>query len=593
MIDCPTAERLAEFSIGNLNNELINQVAEHIESCPGCAARLAEFDSVSDEVTQVLGDMNPDLQGNTNSERLLDPGTYFASQLEKGVFQLGKFQLTQLIGSGSYGHVFRAHDTELDRIVALKILRAGSLAPDEQIQRFNREARNTARLDHSNIVTVFEVGQTDDGICLMASQYIDGQTLEQLLKSGPLDPKQAANFLIAIARALQYAHEQKVIHRDIKPSNIIVDLENQVHLMDFGLAKQLKVDETVTGAGQVMGTPFYMPPEQIEGKTVDGRADIYSLGVVMYEMLTGHRPFEGQKQLLLLQVLEDEPRPPRQLVSSIPRDMQVICQKALEKLPRSRYQTAGEMADDLQRFVDGLPIQARPAGPIKRLWTYCRQYPFAAASFAAVLMVGAVGAIYLSLLSRYFVRQTALDSAAMQSKMLDTINECYSDAVDRSSETASSGMPVPARFTIEVGNRLQDTKSGMQVRLYSDYPFLSRKDGGVPDAFGRRALDDLIENPNEPVYEFTEMNDHRVVRFATARIMSASCIECHNYHPESPKTDWKVGDVRGVLEIIRPLEQDIQRTERGLGNVLAWMGIISAILLGVGVATVLYGKKSR
>jgi serine/threonine protein kinase len=337
---------------------------------------------------------------------------------------------------------------------------------------------------------------------------------------------------------------------------------------------------------------------------VDARSDIYSLGVVLYEALTGERPFRGNRRMLILQVLEDEPRPPRQLNDRIPRDLETICLKAMAKTPARRYASAAELADDLRRHLGGEPIRARPTGRFERLWLWCRRNPLAASLLVAVTMGSAFGLWHLSLLSEQLVRSTALESAAQQSEMLDVVNALYSSqvvervqrhgiVVTHDYEAKAGAIPLPATFTIESGQRIGErSKTGMLFRLYSNYPFRSRTDGGPRDRFERDALANLGDLPDRPFYRFESYRGKPSLRYATARRMEANCLACHNNDPNSTKRDWREGDIAGVLEIIRPLDRDIARTQEGLRGTFVLMGVVSAALL-VGCGLVLAARSWR
>jgi tetratricopeptide (TPR) repeat protein/ribosomal protein S27AE len=300
--------------------------------------------------------------------------------------RIGRFELIERLGSGGFGEVWKARDTQLDRTVAVKIPHRGLLGPEE-IEKFLREARAAAQLRHPNIVSVHEVGLEDKRIYIVAD-FIDGLSLDKWLAGRHIAYCDCAALCAKIAEGLHHAHEEGVIHRDLKPGNIMIDRRGEPHIMDFGLAKREAGETTMTVDGQILGTPAYMSPEQAKGFAhgADRRTDVYSLGVILFELLTGERPFRGSLQMLLKQVMQDDPVSPRKLDGRVPRDLDTICLKCLQKEPARRYPTARALSEELGRYLAGKPIQARPVSALERMVRWCgRNRLVAASALAAVL----------------------------------------------------------------------------------------------------------------------------------------------------------------------------------------------------------------
>ena len=276
----------------------------------------------------------------------------------------GDYEINQEIDRGGMGVVYKARQVSLNRPVALKMILDGQLANEADVKRFHAEAEAAANLDHPGIVPIYEVGQ-HDGQHYFSMGFVEGQSLAHRLADGPLPPRKAAGLIRRVCEAIEYAHHRGVIHRDLKPANILLDRDGNPRVTDFGLAKKLESDSSLTGSGQIMGTPSYMPPEQARGNRheIGPAADVYGLGATLYRMVTGTPPFQAATASeTVLHVLMDDPVPPRRLNPSIPADLETICLKCLEKEPSRRYASAADLGEDLRRHLDGEPIQARPAG---------------------------------------------------------------------------------------------------------------------------------------------------------------------------------------------------------------------------------------
>jgi formylglycine-generating enzyme required for sulfatase activity/tRNA A-37 threonylcarbamoyl transferase component Bud32 len=335
-----------------------------------------------------------------SSVQIAGAGTTLGTDHAEGTRQIGRYTILQLVGQGAFGSVYKARDNSLDRIVALKVPRNGNL-PEAGAgrDRFLREARSAAQLRHPSIVSVYDVGE-HEGSPYLVSDFVEGITLADHLFAKRPTPREAAELLAEVAEALHFAHERGVVHRDVKPSNIMLGRDGRPLVMDFGLAKREAGEITMTLEGQVLGTPAYMAPEQArgEGHLVDGRADVYSLGVILYQLLTGALPFRGTTRMLLHQVLHDEPRSPRKLNERTPRDLETICLKAMAKEPGRRYQSAGDLGDELRLFLSGNPIQARPVSRLERVGRWAKRNRWAATLLAGftVAMLTAVSSLMLA-----------------------------------------------------------------------------------------------------------------------------------------------------------------------------------------------------
>src|SRR5262249_1608608 len=305
--------------------------------------------------------------------------------------ELGDYVLLEVVGRGGQGVVYRAHQKSLNRIVALKMISVGSWATEAHLKRFRREAEAAASLEHPGIVPIYEVGERD-GSCYFSMKFVEGGQLDEVAKRKPMPPRRAAELIAKVALTIHYAHEHGILHRDIKPGNILLDANGEPHLTDFGLARLVESESSVTQTLDVLGTPSYMAPEQAVGNNaaVSSATDVYGLGAVLYQLLTGQPPFAGGTTYETIKLLEDtEPRAPRLLNPKVDRDLSTICLKCLEKDPKRRYSSALALAEDLEHWLKHEPIAARRVGPLVRGRKWVRRNPTSALLAVSLIALAA------------------------------------------------------------------------------------------------------------------------------------------------------------------------------------------------------------
>jgi serine/threonine protein kinase len=663
MKSCPSDEKLAALLADALSAAERDEIADHIGGCASCQEKLARqsessgagawrpatqtqpCSEVEEEIVRRLKLARPSMAFSASipsNTPTLDvaqgrPGTSATFDFE--IPSVPGYEIIEILGRGGMGVVFKARQVALQRMIALKMFQNWARADEKELARFRAEADVIARLQHPNIVQIYDVGDVA-GRPYFVLEYVAGGNLAQHLNGTPQSARLAAQFVEELARAVQAAHVNGVVHRDLKPANILLiptdvsaagthettrntgvpftnasPLKAIPKIADFGLAKIAYGEwgaghhRSLTVTGDLIGTPSYMAPEQAapSRQPVGPAADVYALGAILYELLTGRPPFKGETPLdTVLQVLHSEPVSVTALQPTIPGDLETICLKCLRKEPIHRYPTASDLADDIKRFLDGKPITARPRGTVEKVWRWIRDHPIPSGMLAAGVLTPIVALIILSLLSARLIRSSALESAAQQAELLEQATNQYSlivQRIERAHYPINKMVPpspntvptsIPATFLHDVGEELsRDSRTGIQVRQYSDYPFPWRTHGGPHDDFEREALLRLRQsNGQATVHDFTEIDGEPVVRYAQARIMKQSCVDCHNTHPLSTRKNWKVGDVRGVLEIIRPLKNDEARVSQALQLTLLLSVIGSGLLLSGSVLAV-WAKRRR
>lgn len=375
-------------------------------SCPQCGAKMPE-DAPEALCPACL--MSKALPANFDTVKLEAPPWSKGSSVR----YVGDYELLEEVAKGGMGVVWKARQTKLNRTVAVKMIRGGALAGAEEVQRFHAEAQAAANLKHPNIVSIHEVGE-HEGQHYYSMDFIEGTTLADVCHGKAMNAREAAELLRTVCDAVHFAHQRSVLHRDLKPHNLMLDAEGQPHVLDFGLAKRLDEDHGLTMSGAVLGSPSYMAPEQAQGRNdrVGPHTDVYALGAILYQMLTGRAPFLANSVAeTMMQVVQREPSAPSRFNADIPRALETICLKCLEKEPARRYATARELGEELARFLKGEPILAQPTSAMRKTATWLRQHPGWLAGAAAVLVFGLLCAVFYLYQENAFMRAQQLDPA--------------------------------------------------------------------------------------------------------------------------------------------------------------------------------------
>jgi serine/threonine-protein kinase len=411
---------------------------------PDLAADLAEFFAGQDEVDGLTAPLRAAAAGSSaRSGDASAEDTRGEQDVRAGDavgFSFGSYDVLSVLAQGGMGVVYKARQHHPSRLVALKMIRTGPLAAPADVQRFRNETEVIAALDHPHIVPIYEVGEFQD--CLYFSmKFLEGGALTAQVSRFTGDPRAAAQLLVAVARAVHYVHQRGVLHRDLKPSNILLDSGGRPHVADFGLAKRMQTDSSLTHSGGVVGTPRYMAPEQAAGQKaqITTATDVYGLGTVLYVLLTGKPPFHGDSVLETLeQVRSREPAPPRSSNPIVDRDLETICLKCLEKEPGRRYASAEAVADELERWLHGEPIQARRAAVWERVRKWIKRRPALAALAAvsaAALVALLCGAVWHDAqLRAAAAREHDLAVAADRERSTALSNEAKANALRRQAE---------------------------------------------------------------------------------------------------------------------------------------------------------------
>lgn len=470
MSKCFTRDHLEQYLDGRLKPDGIDVVLEHVNNCQSCQETLNELTEFEDLDSYRISSLNSAHDCSTEKQIavLSEQPPIFepkSSQIEPinldfldppgcsgDLGSLLHYRVKRIIGSGGMGMVFEGYDTSLERHIAIKVFKQSSKV-DSRHDRFFREARAVAGLKNDHIVPIHSIHADDVSNPFMVMELVNGNSLEKELKSpNSFSPIRAARICLQVTKGLKAAHETGIIHRDVKPSNVLLDsVAQRARITDFGLARFTDQVESITQDGTILGTPAYMSPEQLlNGGSADCRSDIYSLGVTLFEMLTGRVPFQGGLQIMARQIQLDSPPLVRSINPKVPRDLETIVAKCIEKEPKRRYQTAADLTEDLTRFLDGRPINARPIGRHELLWRWCRRRPFFAAAILLTIILAIAGptaAIYQATLRdriRDLMSEDEFDIAMMASS-----RGKWRESVEWFDQALESGHDDPFRIHLE------------------------------------------------------------------------------------------------------------------------------------------------
>ncbi|MBI1322663.1 protein kinase [bacterium] len=478
---CPSTAELASVLQGAACEELISRIMRHLDHCEHCVAALDRLTgpSVAEKLIGI-GEID-EIQDSRDSIAFADSEAVeraernFVNRLKSSFrfstpSSIGAYRVIRKVGQGMMGEVFECEAPNLPHHVALKTIRNHVISPI-LVTRISQEARMLAGLDHPNIVRLHEFGVTLDGTPFLAMEFVGGGNLSERLRKGRLEPGQAASLVRHCALALEHAHRKGVLHRDLKPSNILLveapkdeapgesDRELVPKIADFGLARYLEGETHVTQSGSLVGTPGYMSPEQIHsGNKLGPESDVYALGSILYESLTGNSPFQAQSLAGILKKIQDDPPvPPREVEPKIPRDLEIICLKCMEKRPEDRYLTAADLADDLTRFIDREPILARPVPMVIQWRRWCERNRRLAISLIfsiTLLLLSSIGGVIFGL---------------EKSRLLDEANSANHFAdVQRQLAEKSTLQANSARIDSEVNRERAINERDLAVKIMDD-----------------------------------------------------------------------------------------------------------------------------